>query len=398
MSRPRLEVADVFHAHQQEFLRRWGHVVSRQQRKVLRDIGLCRTAALGTHLERCDRCNYETLAYDSCRNRHCPKCLSTARDRWLLKQASSLLPVAYAHVVFTLPEHLAPLALRNQRLFYNLLFRAASETLLEIAADPRHLGARIGILAVLHTWSQTLRHHPHLHCLVPAGGLALDNSSWIPTRRRFFLPVRVLSRLFRGKLLAFLRQAYANEQLGFPGALAALSQPCAFHSLLRRLRNKEWVVYAKPPFGGPEHVLKYLARYTHRVAIANGRLLSLSDAQVRFRWRDSKQNNRIKIMKLDAVEFIRRFLLHVLPSNFVKIRHFGFLANRNRREALALSRLHLQATASLSTTIITEQQQSALQRRCPRCIQGTLHIVPRLAPHVLTTATAPLTCYPINSS
>lgn len=239
MSGHRLEVADVFHAHQQEFLQCWGHVVSRQQRKVLRNIGLCRTAALGTHLERCDRCHYETVAYDSCRDRHCPKCQSTARDRWLLKQAASLLPVPYAHVVFTLPEQLAPLALRNQGLFYSLLFRAAAETLLEIAADPRHLGARIGVLAVLHTWSQTLRHHPHLHCLVPAGGLALDNSRWISTQRRFFLPVRVLSRMFRGKMLAFLLQAYRQQKLGFPGALAALSQPCAFHSLLRRLRNKE---------------------------------------------------------------------------------------------------------------------------------------------------------------
>jgi hypothetical protein len=396
MSEHRLEVADVFHAHQQDFLQRWGHVVSPQQRKVLRDIGLCRTAALGSHLERCDRCNYETVAYDSCRDRHCPKCQSTARDRWLLKQASSLLPVPYAHVVFTLPEQLAPLALRNQHLFYTLLFRAATETLLEIAADPRRLGARIGVLAVLHTWSQTLRLHPHLHCLVPAGGLALDNSRWISTPPRFFLPVRVLSRMFRGKMRAFLRHAYRQEQLCFPGALAALSQPGAFHSLLRRLRNKEWVVYAKPPFGGPEHVLKYLARYTHRVAIANGRLLSLIDGQVRFRWRDSKHNNRSKVMQLDAVEFIRRFLLHVLPAGFVKIRHFGFLANRNRRTALALCRLHLRAAVSMPAAMLTEQQQSALDRRCPRCQQGTLHIVARLT--AALTWTTPVVAYPINSS
>jgi hypothetical protein len=236
---PRLEVADVFHAHQNQFLQRWGHVLSDQQRKVLRDIGRCRTAALGSHLERCDRCNYETVAYDSCRNRHCPKCQSSARDRWLIKQASSLLPVPYVHVVFTVPEQLAPLALRNQRLFYNLLFRAASETLLEIAADPRHLGARIGVLAVLHTWSQNLGHHPHLHCLVPAGGLALDRSRWIRSRRNFFLPVRVLSRVFRGKLLAFLKQSYRRNDLSFSCTLATLSQPRAFHSLLSVLRNKE---------------------------------------------------------------------------------------------------------------------------------------------------------------
>jgi Transposase zinc-binding domain/Putative transposase len=269
MNGHRLEVADVFHAHENELLQRWGHALSDQQRKMLRDIGLCRTAALGTHLERCDRCSYETVAYDSCHNRHCPKCQSSARDRWLLKQAASLLPVPYAHVVFTVPEQLAPLALRNQRLFYSLLFRAASETLLAIAADPRHLGARIGVLAVLHTWSQNLRHHPHLHCLVPAGGLALDNSCWIPSRRRgFFLPVRVLSRMFRGKLLAFLKQSYRRE-------------------------------------------------------------------------------------------FIRRFLLHVLPPGFVKIRHFGLIANRNRRQALALCRLHLCTTANHQ---VGQQSQRKLAR------------------------------------
>ena len=293
-------------------------MVSHQQHKALRDIGLCRTAALGAHLQRCDACPYQDISYLSCRNRHCPKCQSTARDRWLSQQAASLLPVAYSHVVFTLPQQLAPLALRNQRLLYDLLFRAASETLLAIAAEPRHLGARIGVLAVLHTWSQNLRHHPHLHCLVPAGGLALDHSRWIDCRPGFFLPVRVLSRLFRGKMLAFLQQAYKKGELRCLGTTANLADPRQFHSLLRRLRCQEWVVYAKPPFGGPEHVLKYLARYTHRVAIANGRLLDLVNGQVRFRWRDSKHNNRIRVMTLDAVEFIRRFLLHVLPSGFVR--------------------------------------------------------------------------------
>ena len=376
MTAHRLEVADVFHAHQGQFLQRWGHVLSDQQRKVLRDIGLCRTAALGAHLERCDRCDYETVAYDSCRNRHCPKCQSSARDRWLLKQAASLLPVSYAHVVFTVPEQLSQFVLRNQRLFYSMLFRAASETLLEIAADPRHLGARIGVLAVLHTWSQNLQHHPHLHCLVPAGGLALDHSRWVPTRRHgFFLPERVLSRIFRGKLLAFLKQSYRRSALCFTGKLTALSQPRAFYSLLRSLRRTEWVVYSKPPFGGPEHVLKYLARYTHRVAISNGRLLSLENGQVHFRWRDSRHNNRSRMMRLDAAEFIRRFLLHVLPAGFVKIRHFGLLANRNRRHALALSRLHLRATAADLSTLLSEQQNSALHRSCPQCRYGTMHVI-----------------------
>src|ERR1700754_198841 len=377
MTGHRLEVADVFHAHQNQFLQRWGHALSDQQRKVLRDIGQCRTAALGTHLERCDRCSYETVAYDSCRNRHCPKCQSSARDRWLLKQAASLLPVPYAHVVFTVPEQLAPLALRNQRLFYNLLFRAASETLLEIAAAPRHLGARIGVLAVLHTWSQNLGLHPPLHCLVPAGGLALDRSRWVRSRHNFFLPVRVLSRMFRGKLLAFLKQGYRHNELSFSGTLAPLSQPRAFHSLLRTLRQREWVVYSKPPFGGPEHVLKYLARYTHRVAISNRRLLSFDNGQVRFRWRDSRHNNRSAVMALDAVEFIRRFLLHVLPAGFVKIRHFGLLANRNRSQALALCRSHLHAIMPDSSALLTEPQKSALNRSCPQCKCGTLHLVPQ---------------------
>jgi len=398
MTEHRLEVADVFHAHENEFHQRWGHALSDQQRKVLRDIGLCRTAALGTHLERCDRCNYETVAYDSCRNRHCPKCQSSARDRWLMKQASSLLPVPYAHVVFTVPEQLAPLALRNQRLFYSLLFRAASETLLEIAADPRHLGARIGVLAVLHTWSQNLRHHPHLHCLVPAGGMALDNSRWVATRRGFFLPVRVLSRMFRGKLLAFLKQSYRRKELYFPGTLSELVEPRAFYSILHMLRRREWVVYSKPPFGGPEHVLKYLAHYTHRVAISNGRLLSLDNGHVRFRWRDSRHNNRSSVMKLDAVEFIRRFLLHVLPSGFVKIRHFGLLANRNRRQALTLCRLHLSAPATDPSSLLTEQQRSALSRSCPQCKCGILHVVPRCSAAEFPSPNTALHCAAFDSS
>jgi hypothetical protein len=293
--------------------------------------------------------------------------------------------VPYTHVVFTLPEQLAALALRNQCLVYALLFRAVSETLMEIAADRNRLGARIGILAVLHTWSQNLDHHPHLHCLVPAGGLAPDHSRWIPCRPRYFLPVRVLSCMFRGKILAFLKHAYDNNQLRFPGTLAAFSKPGPFHAMISTLRRKKWVVYAKPPFGGPEHVLKYLARYTHRVAIANGRLLDLNNGQVRFKWRDSRDNNRIKVMSLDAVEFIRRFLLHVLPCRFVKIRHFGLLANRNRRQALALCRQHLKATAPQGTDLVTPQQQSAINRCCPKCKRGTLHVVVRFTTIVPAT-------------
>ena len=381
MNEHRLEVADVFRQHGEEFLNRWGHIVSPQQRKALRDIAACRTAALGGHIEQCDHCSHRVIAYNSCRNRHCPKCQSAVRDRWLAERAKELLPVPYCHVVFTVPEQLAPLARQNQRLFYGLLFRAVSQTLLEIAADPRHLGAQIGFLAVLHTWSQNLLHHPHVHCVVPAGGIAPDGSEWIPCRQKFFLPVRVLSRLFRGKLLAFLREAYAKGKLQFGGQLAALADPARFQTWLRTLKKSDWVVYAKPPFGGPEHVLKYLARYTHRVAISNGRLVSLEQGQVRFRWRDSKDNNRTKTMTLDAIEFIRRFLLHILPSGFVKIRHFGFLANRNRSVRLDLCRRHLEAPvpADAPTGLLTDQQKRAAERRCPVCQTGTLHIVERLS-------------------
>ena len=381
MNEHRLEVADVFRQHGEEFLNRWGHIVSPQQRKALRDIAACRTATLGGHIEQCDHCSHRVIAYNSCRNRHCPKCQSAARDRWLAERAKELLPVPYCHVVFTVPEQLAPLARQNQRLFYGLLFRAVSQTLLEIAADPRHLGAQIGFLAVLHTWSQNLLHHPHVHCVVPAGGIAPDGSKWIPCRQKFFLPVRVLSRLFRGKLLAFLREAYAKGKLQFSGQLAALADPARFQTWLRTLKKSDWVVYAKPPFGGPEHVLKYLARYTHRVAISHGRLVSLEQGQVRFRWRDSKDNNRTKTMTLDAIEFIRRFLLHILPSGFVKIRHFGFLANRNRSVRLDLCRRHLEAPvpADAPTGLLTDQQKRAAERRCPVCQTGTLHIVERLS-------------------
>ena len=377
MNGRRLEVADIFRQHGEEFLKEWGHTVSPQQRKALRDIAICRTANLGGHIEQCDRCGHRIVAYNSCRNRHCPKCQSSARDRWLAERAKELLPVPYCHVVFTVPERLAQLALQNQRLFYGLLFRAVSQTLLEIAADPRRLGAHIGFLAVLHTWSQNLLFHPHVHCVVPAGGIALDGSGWIHCRPNFFLPVRVLSRRFRRRLLTSLREAYAHGKLQFSGQLADLSDATHFRDCLETVKRTEWVVYAKPPFGGPEHVLKYLARYTHRVAISNGRLLSFEHGQVNFRWRNSKDHNRIKTMTLPATEFIRRFLLHVLPSGFVKIRHFGFLANRNRSARLSLCRKHLNAPRPTNAPagLLTEDQKCALERRCPLCRIGTLCIV-----------------------
>lgn len=401
MTQHRLEVADVFRQYGENFLSRWGHTLSAHQRKALRDIGACRTAALGGHVEQCDTCSHRLIAYNSCRNRHCPKCQSTARDRWLAERAQELLPLPYAHVVFTVPEELVALARQQPRLFYGLLFRAVSQTLLQIAANPQHLGADIGFLAVLHTWAQNLLQHPHVHCLVPAGGIAFNRSRWIPCRRKFFLPVRVLSRLFRGKLLTFLREAYDQGKLHFHGQMTPLADAARFHSWLCRLRKKDWVVYAKPPFGGPQHLLKYLARYTHRVAISNGRLLDLTNGRIRFRWRDSKDGNRIKVMALDAIEFIRRFLLHVLPPRFIKIRHFGFLANRNRSQALAFCRQHLQAAVlphQPAPLILSDEQQRAIQRRCPLCHNGVLRILTWLSAEELAMCDPSFTVHSIDSS
>jgi hypothetical protein len=369
----RLEVADVFRRHEQEFFARWGDTLSPQQRKAFRDICACRTAACGARLEQCDHCSYQTLEFNSCRNRHCTKCQSTARDKWLARTAKELLPVPYCHAVFTLPSQLTALALQNPKLIYDMLFRAASETLLTIAADPHRLGAQIGFLAVLHTWNQQMRPHPHLHCLVPSGGIAGDHSRWIPSRRRFFLPVKVLSKRFRRQFLRRLSSAYRRNKLHLSGTLAYLKTPGEFDRLCYQLKRLKWVVYAKRPFGGPEHVLKYLARYTHRVAISNGRLVQIQDGHVTFRWRDSADGNKQKLLTLDAVEFIHRFMLHILPAGFVKIRHFGFLANSNRREALRLCRALLEAP--ILQDLLNERQQNAVERRCPHCGIGTLCIL-----------------------
>ena len=377
MREHRLEVADVIREYGEEFLKQWGHTLSPQQRKALHDIGVCRTAALGGHVEECDECAHRLIVYNSCRNRHCPRCQSAAREQWLAERAKELLPVPYCHVVFTIPHPLAPVALQNQRVCYGLLFRAVSETLQEIAAEFPRFRAKLGFLAVLHTWSQQLVHHPHVHCVVPAGGLSSDGSRWVACHPKFFLPVNVLSCRFRKKLLALLRQAFADGKLEFFGQLADLAEPARFDAWIEKLRKTKWVVYAKPPFGGPEAVLKYLARYTHRVAISSSRLVSMENGRVTFRWRDSRHGNRTKSMTLDAVEFIRRFLLHILPSKFVKIRHFGFLANRNRASALALCRERLNASSPAHDpiAILSREQQSAVERRCPVCQVGVLRVV-----------------------
>jgi len=386
----RLEVADVFRQYEQEFFAAWGHTLSRQQRRAFRDICACRTAALGAHIEQCDSCPYQDISFNSCRSRNCPKCQSSARDKWLAGQAPHLLPVPYCHVVFTLPHELSPLALQNPKLIYDLLFRAVRETLLVIAADPKRLGAHLGFLAVLHTWDQKMLQHPHLHCLVPAGGLSLDRSRWIRCRGRFFLPKDVLASRFRNRFLKLLAALYRRKQLRLAGKLAELRRPAAFDRLYSSLKKKKWIVHAKRPFGGPEQVLKYLARYTHRIAIANGRLVSLSNGQVTFWWRDSADGNTQKLMTIEAVEFIRRFLLHVLPPGFVKIRHFGFLANSTRRVSLALCRRLLACEQPEARAMLTDVQVRAVHRKCPACHTGTLHVIGWVAPGEALRRVAPL--------
>ena len=350
MSRPRVEVADIIRTHGDAFLDAYGNTLYPEQRRALTDLASCRTASLGGHVEACDRCEYWQIAYNSCRNRHCPKCQSTEAARWVEARAAELLPVEYFHVVFTLPAALGPLALQNRRIVYGLLFRAAAETLLQIAADPGHLGAEIGFLAVLHTWGQNLQHHPHVHCVVPGGGLALDGSRWVACPDNFFLPVRVLSRVFRGKFLAGLRTAFEQGRLKFRGRLARLADADRFNRLLVDAVKTQWVVYAKPPFGGPGQVLKYLARYTHRVAIGNRRLVRMKGGRVTFRYKDYARGGKQRTMELEATEFLRRFLLHVLPSGFVRIRHYGLLSNRCRREKLVVCRELLRAAASSEVT------------------------------------------------
>ena len=331
-----LEVADIFRQVGPLYRQQHADALSRGQRCVMSAIERCRTAALGGHLEQCDACAHQRIAYNSCRNRHCPKCQSLARAQWLQDRQADLIPVDYFHVVFTLPEEIAVLAYQNKAVLYESLFHAAAETLRTIAADPKHLGAQIGFIAILHTWGQNLQHHPHLHCVVPGGGLSADGERWISCRPGFFLPVRVLSRLFRRLFLAQLQGAFEAGRLRFFNALEPLQAPSAFARYLAPVRQAEWVVYAKPPFGGPRHVLEYLGRYTHRVAIANHRLIDFVEGKVSFRWKDYRHDARQKIMRLEAQEFMRRFLLHVLPNGLQRIRHYGLLANRHR--ALKLTR------------------------------------------------------------
>ena len=329
-------MADIFRRHGAAYRQVHDGRLGRVERRVMSAIELCRTAELGGHVEGCRSCGTIRVAYNSCRNRHCPKCQGQACREWLAARESELLPVPYFHVVFTLPAEVAAIAFQNKAAVYAILFKAVAETLRTIAADPKHLGAEIGFIAVLHSWGQNLHYHPHIHCIVPGGGISRDGTRWIACRPGFFLPVRVLSRLFRRLFLEELRAAHDASRLGFFGDLAHLAKPDAFARMLAEVRRLEWVVYAKPPFGGPEQVLTYLGRYTHRVAIANSRLISMANDRVAFRWRDYRHGGRTRVMTLDAHEFIRRFLLHALPDGFHRIRHYGFLANGHRAAKLEL--------------------------------------------------------------
>jgi len=385
-----VEMADIVRYAGQGFIDRSRRWINGQHEKVLTAISRCRTAALGGHRDRCSGCGHTAISYNSCRNRHCPKCQGNARIRWLEQRERELLPTRYVHAVFTLPRELAPLALQNKRLIYGLLFRASAATLLEVAHDPRHLGAEIGFFSVLHTWDQRLQHHPHVHCVIAAGGLAPDHSGWISSRRTFFLPVKVLGRVFRGKFIAGLKTAFHQGKLEFHGHLASLAEPRSFAAWLRVLFRHDWVVYSKRPFGGPEHALRYLGAYTHRVGIANSRLVSLSEGQVSFRWRDSAHGNKKRVMSLPVDEFLRRFLLHLLPPGFVRIRNFGFLANRQRARLLPLCFNLLGSSPDPSTPTTQPPARSTVLPKCPYC-GATIHVIERLTATQLLVRPPPLT-------
>ncbi len=362
MSRPPLEVADLIRSAGATFIERNRQWIRWQHVKVLLAIVRCRTAALGGHVDQCTSCGHRaTISYNSCRNRHCPKCQTAARERWIAARQRELLPTRYVHVVFTLPSQFAPLALQNKKVIYDLLFRASAETLLEVARDPRHLGAELGFFTVLHTWNQKLGLHPHVHCVIPAGGLSLDHTHWVKSRDRFFLPIQVLRRIFRGKFVAALRQAFQEGQLSFHGNLTCLAQP--------------------------EYVLQYLGRYTHRVAISNHRLVSFTEGKVTFRWRDSAHNNEQKLLTLALDEFLRRFLLHLLPKGFVRIRNFGFLANRRRAAFLPLC-FHLLGTAQQPQADQNAACSNGLWR-CPKC-GGPMVVVERLTAAEIQLRSPPL--------
>ncbi|MFC0696027.1 IS91 family transposase [Paraburkholderia humisilvae] len=383
-----LELADIVRRHGPAYRHLHAGSLDREQRRVMRAIEQCRTAALGGHVEQCDACGHQRIAYNSCGNRHCPKCQSLARAQWLERRQADLLPVPYFHVVFTVAQEIAAIAFQNKRVVYDILFQATAQTLQTIAADSRHLGATIGFIALLHTWGQNLLHHPHLHCVIPGGGLAADGTRWGACRPGFFLPVRVLSRLFRRLFLERLQQAFDIGALGFFPSLAHLSEPGQFARYLSGLGRTEWVVYAKEPFGGPQQVLDYLGRYTHRVAISNNRLVSQTGRHVTFRWKDYRHPDRPRVMRLHAHEFLRRFLLHVLPHGLQRIRHYGLLSNRLRETSLSTCRRLLDAPLpETPATLRPDYRDRYAQltgrslRDCPVCKHGHMVCVEYLLPH-----------------
>jgi len=389
VDRPKLEVADVFRRYGDTYRQQHGASMSVAQWRVMNAIEVCRTAALGGHLERCDQCGYERNAFNSCRDRHCPKCQGLARAQWIEERQSELLETGYFHVVFTVPEEIASITYQNKDVVYGILFQATAETLKTIAADPKHLGVEIGFFAVLHSWGQNLQFHPHLHCVVPGGGLSPDGQRWVSCRPGFFLPVRVLSSLFRRLFLESLQKAFDSGKLQFFNALESLRDRHAFVELVERLKAREWVVYAKRPFAGPQQVLDYVGRYTHRVAISNNRLLDIENDQVRFQWKDYRDGGQVKTMTLSADEFIRRFLLHVLPDGFQRIRYYGFLGNRYRKEKLEQCRRLLgmptpdepAQPAEKDYRDRYEELTGDSLHLCPQCKQGRMlvaEILPRL--------------------
>lgn len=381
-----VEVADIFREFGPAY--RESHNLPVRHLRAMSAIERCRTAELGGHVEKCDTCGHIRISYNSCRNRHCPKCQSLPREKWLADRKQDLLPVEYFHIVFTIPDTLNPLALRNQKVIYNILFKAASETLLELGKDPKWLGAEIGFISILHTWGQNLMDHPHLHCVVPGGGLSADGNSWISFREGFFIPVRVLSHLFRGKFLSYLREAYRAGKLKFVGEIRSLGEKHKFQMMMDKLYRQEWVIYCKRPFRNSQHVIEYLGRYTHRVAISNNRIVKVEGGKVTFRWRDYGDRNRIKLMTVDALEFIRRFLLHILPDGFVKIRHYGLLSNRNRKTKLRRCREILgvdsnrkqQSTESESWEELLFRLTGIDPRICPCCGKGRMVAIEILYP------------------
>jgi hypothetical protein len=387
MPRPALEVADVLRRHGQAYRETHRGSLSYSQLRVMRAIEVCRTADLGGHVEQCDQCGHQRISYNSCRNRHCPKCQSLAKAQWLEERQADLLPVPYFHVVFSVPQQIAALAYQNKNVVYGILFRAVAETLRRIAADPKHLGAEIGFLAVLHTWGQTLEHHPHIHCVVPGGGLAPDENRWISCRPGFFLPVRVLSRLFRRLFLQHLDHAFQTGRLKFFTQLQPLRDPTEWNKYLATARLHEWVVYAKRPFGGPEQVLEYLGRYTHRVAISNDRLKDLKDGNVSFAYKDYRHESQQKVMTLAADEFIRRFLLHVLPPGFQRLRQYGFLSGHSRTVKLARCRELLTGSVTPASPVRPQDWRARYEavtgeslNCCPACHRGHMVMTGLLLP------------------